>query len=444
MGDLTSWRPSRYRWFPYLKTVEGYRKLTLVHIVDRIVFRILAFLAAGSTDDVLSTHVFGHRLDSPGSWSVVPPPPAWRRFLDYQLLSLVKNDWAYTCVSDLTGYYLAIDTDLMCTAMRAQGIPDMVVTPIERVLRHWQEAGELQGLPMGGEASGVLSNGYLLPVDRLLSAFARDYAVYGDDFTVFDRDIGAGQAVIQLVDHHLSRLSLTRNVPKTEEFLDPNDAYDHIQNRMIASIEAMEDIDDDTSVEMLYQLWDQDVVPMPLPNMAELHFVLGRLAKRKDPYAVQGLLSRVDLLQVDPQHTIRYLIDTAGDDQDVADRLAVHLAMPPTVTTEALQLHVCRFLASADRSSVVATASERVLDAKTEFRGATRAMAAQARRRCPGWRHGEAIDRADAEPDFAVKRSLVGATKGMVDHVRTRRLGLLQLAQHDPALRATVEWALAA
>jgi hypothetical protein len=98
----------------------------------------------------------------------------------------------------------------------------------------------------------------------------------------------------------------------------------------------------------------------------------------------------------------------------------------------------------ADRSSVVATASERVLDAATEFRGTTRAMAAQARWRCPRWRHGDAIDRADAESDFAVRRSLVGSTKGMVDHVRTRRLALSHLARRDPALRATVEWALAA
>jgi hypothetical protein len=443
VDTLASWRPGPYHWFPYPKTV-GYRKLTIVDIVDRIVFRILAFLAASSTDGALSRRVFGHRLVPGGSWSVWPPPQAWRRFLRHQLSSLKKNEWAYTCVSDVTGYYLAIDTDLMCAAMSAQGIPEMVVAPIERVLHLWQETGELRGLPMGGEASGVLSAGYLLPIDGQLDAVARDYAMYGDDFTVFDGDVGAGRAVLQLVDHHLEKLSLTRNVAKTEEFLDPVEAYNHIQNGKLAYIDAIEDIDDEWAVELIYKVWDEEVLPVAKPDLTEVRFVLGRLAKRKDPYAVPGLLSRVDLLQVDPQRAIGYLAETVAEDQDVAEQLAWHLAMPPTVTTEALHLHVCRFLAAADRSSVVATATERVLDAATEFRGTTRAMAAQARRRCPGWRYDDAIDRADAEREFAVRRSLVATTKGMVDHVPTRRLALSELARRDRALSATVAWALAA
>ena len=354
MGDLTSWRPGPYRWFPYPKPVGGYRKLMVTDVVDRVVYRILAFSAANSTDGVLSRRIFGHRLDSAGSWSVWPPPRAWRRFLRHQLSSRKENEWAYTCVSDLKGYYLAIDTDLMCTAMRAQGIPNMVVAPVERVLHHWHGTGELRGLPMGAEASGVLSAGYLLPIDGLLVAVARDFALYGDDFTVFDGDVGAGRAVLQLVDHHLKTLSLTRNVPKTEEFLDPVEAYNHIQNKTLAYIDAIEDMDDELAVEMIYKVWDEKVLPMPMPDISELHFVLGRLAKRKDPYAVPGLLSRVDLLQVDPKSAIGYLIETVAEDQDVAEQLAGHLAMPPTVTTEALHLHICRFLASAGRSSVVA------------------------------------------------------------------------------------------
>jgi hypothetical protein len=87
---------------------------------------------------------------------------------------------------------------------------------------------------------------------------------------------------------------------------------------------------------------------------------------------------------------------------------------------------------------------ERVLDDTSGFRGMTRAMAAEARCRCPRWRYGDAIDRADAEHDFAVRRSLVGSTKGMAEHTPTRRLALRELALRDPALTATAAWALAA
>src|SRR5262249_1307592 len=158
------------------------RFMTIVDVIDRVVLRILAFHAADSTDPALSARVFGNRLARAGSWSLRLPSQGWRRYLNHQLSSLEKHDWAYTCVSDLTGFYLAIDTSLMCNSMRAEGVSEGVVAPLERVLCHWHNTSDLRGLPVGGDAFGVLSSGYLLPVDRLLGAFARDFAMYGDDF----------------------------------------------------------------------------------------------------------------------------------------------------------------------------------------------------------------------------------------------------------------------
>lgn len=443
--DLSSWQPWPYRWFPYPKLVGGYRQMTTADVVDRVIFRILAFRAAALTAPALSRRVFGHRLERNGSWSLRPPTSAWLNYRHYQLTSLVVNDWGYTCISDLSGFYLAIDTDRMCNTMRANAVPEDLVGRIEQLLWHWQKEGGLSGLPVGGEASGVLSNVYLLPVDRLLGGCACDHAMYGDDFAVFDVDITFGQAVIAVLDEHLNNeLSLTRNVDKTMEFFDAVEAARHIQNNSLASIEAVDQIDDDIATEMLYDLWDERVMLAHEPNMTEVLFALSRLGKRRDPYAAPGLLACRDLLQSDPKSTIDYLCNTVSADQDVAEELCSLLAVPPTATTEALHLHICRFLASAERTSTIGAETERVLDDTASFRGMTRAMAAQARRRCPGWRYDDAIDRADAEREFTVWRSLIGTTKGMVDHVRTRRLALHELARRDPALSATATWALAA
>lgn len=350
---LKTWRPGSYRWFPYPKVVGGYRLMTTVDVVDRVVLRVLAFRAANSTDPALSARVFGHRLDRPGSWSVGLPSKAWRRYLDHQLSSLMQHEWAYTCVSDLAGFYLAIDTDLLCTALRAQGVPVTVVAPIERLLCHWQNTGDLSGLPVGGETSSVLSNAYLLPVDRLLGAVARDYAIYGDDFAVFDGDLGPVELSSNFwtITSGLCRSratclrrwsSWTRARPMTTS-----------RTKSLASIDAIEYLDDAMALEMTYQLWDEKVLPAPVPNMTEVRFVLGRLGRRRDPYAVSGLLGRHDLLQLEPKSAVSYLIDTVSANQEVAERLSAHLAMPPTPTTEALHLHVCRFLASADRTAAV-------------------------------------------------------------------------------------------
>lgn len=105
VGNLTSWQPRPYRWFPYPKAVGGYRQMTTADVVDRVVFRILAFRAVALTDPALSRRVFGHRLERRGSWSVRPPTSAWLDYLQHQLSSLEKNDWGYTCISDLSGFY---------------------------------------------------------------------------------------------------------------------------------------------------------------------------------------------------------------------------------------------------------------------------------------------------------------------------------------------------
>jgi hypothetical protein len=445
-ADLTDWRPQRYDWFPYPKWVGGYRQMTTPDAVDRVVYRLLAFNVAFLSDPSLSGHVFGNRLLRPGASSIRVPTKAWVEFKNYQLASLSANAWGYTCVSDLSGFYLAINTELFCNRLRERSIPEHLVQPLERLFNKWHSGKEFRGLPVGGESSGVLSNTFLLPVDELLSKYAGDHGMYGDDFAIFAPEVGAGRAILEILDETFSNhLGLKRNIAKTHEFTDPEEAADYIENHLLASIEVLEEIgDDETATHKLYALWDERVMPNPSPDAAEVHFVLARLGKRADTYAVAGLLQRSDLLQVDPKASIGYLTRTAVRDQEIAERLCLLLDMPPTVTSEAMQLHICRFLASASRTSAVAAVTERVLDDGHGFRGQTRAMAAQARSRCPNWHHADAIDRADADASFLVRRSLIGTTRGMNEHLPTRTLALRELARRDPALTPTAAWALAA
>jgi hypothetical protein len=229
-ADLSGWQSSAYRWFPYPKAVGGYRKMmTTADIVDRIVYRMLAVMAAAVTDPHLSARVFGNRLERPGAWSLRVPALAWRQYMTHQVSSLDRHGWAYTCISDLSGFYLAIDTALLCASLRRRRVDELVASGLERLMRNWQEGGELSGLPIGGEASGVLGNAYLISVDSLLSVCVQDYAMYGDDFVFFDTVTSRGRAVLAALDEHLATgLRLRRNIAKTVEKFDPVQAIEHI------------------------------------------------------------------------------------------------------------------------------------------------------------------------------------------------------------------------
>jgi hypothetical protein len=445
LGDLEGWAPRRYTWFPYPKAVGGFRQMAATDPVDWIVYRILGFQAGEITDPVLSANVFGNRLDRAGGWSTRLAISAWTAFRDYQLQSLHKNKWGYTCISDITGFYPSIDTSQLIRELGRLGVGEAVVGPLDRLLTFWAsgKAG-LVGLPVGGQASGVISNAYLASMDELLQDVASDFAMYGDDFAIFDHDRNRGRNVVTAVDDHLNGLlGLRRNLGKTDEFFDALEAASAIENSALSYLAAAEGGSDDTAASMLYDFWDHDVLEAPVPNLSEVHFVLGKLGKRGDSYAVRSLLDRRDLMAIDPKSAIDYITDTALGRESVAEELSSLLTMPATPTTEAVHLHICRHLAEADHGSVVGAAVDPIIDDRAGFRGPTRAMAVQARVRCPGWSFADAIERADPEPDFWVRHSLVGSTKRLVDRPRTKRLALRELARRDRSLIPTAAWAVA-
>ncbi len=414
--------------------------------VDWVIYRILGFQAGAITDPVLSANVFGNRLERAGAWSTRLGIAAWTAFRDYQIQSLAENEWKYTCISDISGFYPNIDPPRLFGELRRLGVDDEVVRPLERLLTFWgQSKPLLVGLPVGSPASGVLSNAYLVSLDGLLQDVAPDFAMYGDDFAIFADDPAWGRSVVAAVDRHLrGLLGLQRNPGKTKEFFDAVEAAAAVENTALDYLAASDRAGDDTSAPLLYEFWDEEVLPAREPNLSEMHFVLGRLGKRGDAYAVRSLLDRRDLIALDPRSAIDYITETSSGSELLAEELSGLLTMPATPTTEAVHLHVCRHLAAADHGSVVGAAVERVVDGHAEFRGPTRAMAVQARARCPSWGFADAVERAEAEPDFWVRRSLVGATKRLRDRPRTNRLALRDLARRDRSLIPTAAWAVAA
>ena len=268
--------------------------------------------------------------------------------------------------------------------------------------------------------------------------------MYGDDFAIFADDPAWGRSVVAAVDRHLrGLLGLQRNPGKTKEFFDAVEAAAAVENTALDYLAASDRAGDDTSAPLLYEFWDEEVLPAREPNLSEMHFVLGRLGKRGDAYAVRSLLDRRDLIALDPRSAIDYITETSSGSELLAEaERSSHNARhahdggraPPRLPPP-----------RGGRSRIRRRSRSRARRGRPRrVPGPTRAMAVQARARCPSWGFADAVERAEAEPDFWVRRSLVGATKRLRDRPRTNRLALRDLARRDRSLIPTAAWAVAA
>src|ERR1019366_1647493 len=113
--------------------------------------------------------------------------------------------------------------------------------------------------------------------------------------------------------------------------------------------------------------------------------------------------------------------------------------VPVTDETEALVMHALRYCSQANRDDALGSCCTRILEGSAH--APTRAWAAAAHRRSPSWSCMEALERAEAEPDFWVGRSLLASTKGSEQRPRLRRLALRAFASRQPDLAAVARWA---
>jgi hypothetical protein len=85
------------------------------------------------------------------------------------------------CRTDISKYYASIQTDLLQESLLMNGCDSQAVASVLAVLKFWQKCCGLKGLPIGPEASRVLGNFFLRPIDNLMAMNGARYKRYGDD-----------------------------------------------------------------------------------------------------------------------------------------------------------------------------------------------------------------------------------------------------------------------
>ena len=394
------------------------------------------------TDALLSDSVCSYRLNrSPirGSAWGFDRQNLWKdRFVAGGMEILDKAEFPFMCRTDISKYYPSIQIDLLQQSLLTNGCDAQAVARIFASLKFWQEFCLLNGLPIGPEASAVLSNFFLRPIDNLVATTGAQYKRYGDDMLIFSRDRSMGEAVAESIDDELRFLQLTRSLEKTAFFDDPADARANLQDAQIDYMEGAATYDQDLGLYTVRRNFRRLLQTAPKDlKVSRWRWVLKYLTNRYEGDGCLELSRRTDLMNIDPKVATNYLA-VARSDQRVLANCMQRLAQPREEQFDGLTLHQLRLMSQARTGKPEAKEFERIAcDQSTPW--PTRSWAWAALARADGTKASHLMEAAREEAEPNIRRAIVTMLKRH-SHLRRCRKFLRDEVKTCPANKYTVEW----
>lgn len=243
----------------------------------------------------------------------------WDLFRKKTLAGL-EQGFSHLLISDLSGYYENIDIATLISDLRQAAAPFVVLGILQACLNRWAVVGG-RGVPQGHSASDMLAKLYLNAVDQNLLGLGIKHVRYVDDYRLFCRSrVEAKRAFVQLIrllrrrglNVHAGKSRIHRADAAKTIVEDVAPVLDTIRKKFIREIAAIFDMDaSGLSVADADGLLKENPEEAPLTVIREafkaffvdemdgqfrktlFHFLLGRLGKAKDRYALdycQGIL----------------------------------------------------------------------------------------------------------------------------------------------------------
>lgn len=421
---------------------DNLRQMAVLGAADLTLLRADAGLIIKVTDALLSDSVCSYRLNRlriPGAAWGFDRRNSWKDgFVAGGIEILDKGEFPFMCRTDISKYYPSIQIDQLQEALLINGCDAQAVARFFATLRFWQQFCDLGGLPIGPEASAVVSNFFLRPIDNLIATSGAQYRRYGDDMLIFSRDRPMGEAVTLSLDDELHFLQLSRSVEKTKFFDDVADARDNLRDAEIDYMGGASTYDQNLGLYTVKRQFRQLLQTAPRDfKVSRWRWVLKYLTNRYERDGSLELSRRTDLMNVDPKTAANYLA-VAKSDQRVLTNCMQHLTRCREERFDGLTLHLLRLMSHTKTGKAEAKEFERIgCDESSPW--PTRTWAWTALARSDGTKPSRLMEAAREEPDPNIRRAIVAALKR---HSRLRRCRTFFRDEADsfPANKYTVEW----
>lgn len=232
----------------------GVRPICVFSVVDRIVFQALLnpWLLGNTIDKKLCSSCLGNRVLGKDKY-LKPYKNQWAKFCDKQT-DAFKKKFIWRAEFDLQTYYESIHIDTLLKILKEnfQIQDERLLKTLEQQLKTWAENLTLCGIPQGANASHILANAYLYPLDTFLDDLMGngefEYFRYADDIVLMAKSADkihhiVSQIVVFLRKYNLklnekSKLERLKNTEGIEElkFYNPYGQLNETSQQKVAKI----------------------------------------------------------------------------------------------------------------------------------------------------------------------------------------------------------------
>ena len=201
---------------PIPKTPFFTRSAVLLSLEDRIGYQATVASFADKADKLTSPNVYSARLaEQPSRYFFKQKgTSAWLEFR-----KAVRSEYEATkewlVKTDLTAYFDTISHDLLISEVTSLNVPPKTIGLLRMMLRTWATVPG-QGIPQGPNASRLLGNLFLIPIDRAMVDKGYRYFRYLDDVYIVADTREEAAAAIRLFERECRLRGLLVSSSKTK------------------------------------------------------------------------------------------------------------------------------------------------------------------------------------------------------------------------------------
>jgi hypothetical protein len=338
---------------------------------------------------------------------------------------------------DVREYYPSIEPSRLADVLASIGISGLNVALLARYLGAWNSMWGVTGLPIGPEASGLLGNAFLVPVDRCLRNAGVRFSRYSDDYRLFIRDDAEFAGAAELVCQQMALLGLTLNESK-KKYVPRSQMLSFAADPVLDKLGSLLRRNSSRAASEVRKLLENEV-SSGQPNDTRVRFCVTALSNKGDPFGLSLVQKDLSLLDVDPKRWGRYIGELHKRGIVDVGWLASVAGAEPTMQTAAAQIHLLRACAKGRLGTCDAGPIERLASSCTRTWTPVRCAAAEAWARSDNWKVTKAVDAALGVGDAQQRRALI-LTLRHADQSPARDKALAQARVAIPEARPAAEW----
>lgn len=424
--------------FPHPKgyALSANRWLTSVDPLDEIAYRIAVGRIAETLDDSLGSQVLSYRLRSSGpGWTV----GNWRYGMKVRrsrIAATMGDSFLGVGVLDVSNYYPSIALEVLRGVVSELAVPDSESNDLFMMLHAWQDDWNVRGVPVGPEASGLIGNVMLMPVDDVVSRRSSLFTRYTDDYLV---SIGPRDfpELVHAVTAALSELSLSLNESKVRHHAEGSKALLALFDPAIEDLAHALRLDRERGVALVRDAIESEA-HAEVPDEKRFRWCINVLINRSDPFALSLFEANPLLARINPPGFGSYLARLLKTGSVDPEWLVSLVVAEPTPDTASLQLHAALACAQARLPKSLAALTKDLALTPGSY-VPLRCAAVRLWAASESGKPGQVLDAAIDVGTPQHRRSLIAAAGHWPDS-RKRRAGLTKLRAVAPEARATIEW----